>query len=576
MISALVVLGAFGLRLGYVQIVAGPALAAEALKQRVTTGTIPADRGEIVDAEGKVLATSAERYHIIVDQTLVKDWKRWENKELVGTGASAAADVLAPILGLDALELAADLTGTSKGKYIAKNVLPDTWRAVRDLNIRGVAAERTTVRDYPSGDVAGNLIGFVNSEGVGSAGLEQTLDGVLTGTPGWTLMERGRSGHQIPSGEQATEAAQAGLDVQTTIISDLQWKAQDAIETAKAKTGATYGSIVISDPTTGEILTIAETDTVDPNDLGKSDPSTWGSRAVSNVFEPGSTAKVVTMAAALETGVADPSSQFTVPYQYTTSNGRTFRDSHEHPTQQLTLAGIFADSSNTGTVQIGELMTKQVRYDYLRKFGFGQATGIELPGESAGILRTPDQWDGHTQYAVLFGQGLAVNAIQGNEVFATIANGGVRMQPHLVKGFTSADGTFTAAEHDDPVEVVSPDTARTIMEMMETAVVDGTGSLAQIPGYRVAGKTGTAQAVNPANGKYEHFVASFSGIAPVDDPRLAVSVTLHYSSLEYGGVVAAPVFADVTAFALQHLKVPPSESEPAEYVTTWGDDAEDE
>ncbi|MGO1316206.1 MAG: peptidoglycan D,D-transpeptidase FtsI family protein [Cellulomonadaceae bacterium] len=569
--ALVLVLGAFGMRLGYLQVVAGPALAAESLKQRVITGEIPADRGEILDAEGTVLATSVERFHILVDQTKVAEWKRYEDNKVVGTGATAAAELLAPILGQSAPELAAELVGTSRGKYIAKNVLPDTWSAIRDLNIGWIGAERTTVREYPAGTVAGNLVGFVNSEGVGSAGLEQTMNAALTGEPGSYLTERGRRGHQIPSGAQSRTEAQAGLDVQTTIISDLQWKAQDAIEEQKAKTGATYGSIVISDVTTGEILALAETDTVNPGDLSASDPSTWGSRAVSNVFEPGSTAKVITMAAALETGVADPASQFVVPYQYTTPNGQVITDSHEHPTEQLTLAGIFADSSNTGTVQIGELMSTQVRYDYLTKFGFGSRTGIELPGESPGIVHAPDQWDGRTQYTVLFGQGLAVNAIQGNEVFATIGSGGVRHQAHLVSGYTAADGTTVPAEHDDPVTVVSPETAKAVLEMMETAVEEGTGAAAKIPGYRVAGKTGTAQAVNPATGRYEHYSAAFSGVVPVDNPRLAISVILQYPSLEYGGVVSAPVFSDVASFALQYLKVPPSTSEPAQYPTTWGE-----
>lgn len=273
------------------------------------------------------------------------------------------------------------------------------------------------------------------------------------------------------------------------------------------------------------------------------------------------------MAAALETGVATPESEYVVPYKYTTPNGQDFHDSLEHPDQKLTLAGIFAESSNTGTVQIGEAMTPQVRYDYLEKFGFGQTTGVGLPGESAGILHDVANWDGRTKYGVLFGQGVAVNAVQANEVFSTIANGGVRTQPHLVTGYVDSEGEVTPAQVDEPVRVVSKKTAQTVLEMMESAVEDGTGSHARIPGYRVAGKTGTAEAA--AGGTYKNFVASFNGVAPVDDPRLAVSVVLMYPSLEYGGVVAAPVFADVTAFALQYLKVPPSKSKAKEFALTW-------
>lgn len=567
LVAVFVILSVFGVRLVYLQGIEGPALAATARDARVISGTLPADRGGIVDAEGTVLATSSKRFHIKVDQQLIATYKRTKDKKVIGKGPRAAAKELAPILGRTVPELAADLTGDNRGKYIAKNVLPETWRAIRALNVQGVAAEETTIREYPNGDIGGNIIGFVNSDDKGSAGIEQMQNELLTGTPGSYSMERARQGHQLPAGGQERTAAQAGMNVQLSTINDVQWKAQDAIDEAKRKTGASYGSIVIEDLTTGELLALAETDSVDPNQLGNSDPSTWGSRAVSEVFEPGSTAKVITMAAALETGVATPATQYVVEDRYTTANGQKFRDSLDHPVQQLTLAGIFAESSNTGTVQIGEQIPTQVRYDYLEKFGFGAKTGIGLPGESAGILHDVDDWDGRTKYSVLFGQGVAVNAVQANQVFATIGNGGLRTQPHLVTGYIDSEGDVTPAEVAEPVRVVSEKTANQVLEMMETVVEDGTGRAARIPGYRVAGKTGTAEAA--AEGSYKHYVASFNGVAPADDPKLAVSVVLKYPDLEYGGVVAAPVFSDVTAFTLQYLKVPPSQSKPEEYPVTW-------
>lgn len=569
MAAVLTILVGFAGRLVQLQIIEGPELAAAALAQRLTSGTIPAERGDILDAEGKVLATSGERYHILADLTLVPTWKHVVDREIVGTGVEAAAAVLGPVLGIDPAELAATMIGTSRGKYIAKNVLPETWQAVRAYNITGIAAEQTSVREYPNGTVAGNVIGFVNAEGVGSAGVEQTYDDALTGTPGSYLRERSPRGHQIPAGEQERTAAQEGLDTRLTIISDLQWKAQDAIEAEKRRTGATYGFVVVTDVKTGEVLALGETDTVNPGELGASDPSTWGSRAVSNVFEPGSTAKVITMAAAIETGVVTPTTQFTVPYTYVTPNNQTIKDSHEHATQRLTATGVFAESSNTGTVQIGERMTKQVRYDYLAKFGFGERTGVGLPGESPGILHPVEKWDGRTQWNVLFGQGVSVNAIQANEVFAIIGNGGIKNQPHIVKEFVAEDGTVTPVTLDEPERVVSEETADTVLKMMEAVVTDGTGSLAAIPGYRVAGKTGTAQAANPVTGKLDHFVASFNGVVPADDPRIAVSVVLYYPSLQYGGNVAAPVFSDVSAFALQYLGVEPSSSKIDQFPLEW-------
>jgi cell division protein FtsI (penicillin-binding protein 3) len=286
------------------------------------------------------------------------------------------------------------------------------------------------------------------------------------------------------------------------------------------------------------------------------------------VYEPGSTAKVITMAAAIETGVATPETPFTVPYQYTTPNGQTFKDSHEHPTLQLTLAGVFAESSNTGTIQAGEPIPEQVRYDYLRKFGFGQVAGVGLPGESGGILWPADTWDGRSKYAVLFGQALSTTVLQNTQVFATIANDGVRVQPHLVKGTVGPDGQLVPVDLTPPERVISSETADTVMRMLETAVVDGTGGNGAVPGYRIGGKTGTAQAFE--GGGVIKYVASFIGVAPVDDPRIAVNVVLYSPKTEiYGGVVAAPVFRDVTSFTLQHLGIPPTGTAPETYPTTW-------
>lgn len=569
LVAVLAILTVFAGRLVQVQAIDGPGLAEAALKGRIIVGDIPAERGDVVDARGNVLATSVTRYNILVDQTLVPDWKRYEDGRLLGQGAEPLAELLAPILDVPVAELAAELVGTSRGKYLARNVLPETWDAIKALNVGFVQAEQTSVRQYPNGSVAGNVVGFVNSEGVGAAGIELSQDGALTGTPGSYRLERGIGGALIPTGEQERTEATAGRDVVLTLETDLQWEAQDAIEVARRKFGATYISVVVSDTRTGEVLALAETDTVDPSDLSSTDPANWGSRAVSTVFEPGSTAKVITMAAALETGAWTPASRFEVPDSYTTDNGQTIRDSHEHPVQRLTLAGIFAESSNTGTVMIGEKIPKQVRYDYLSKFGFGQRTGIGLPGESAGILHPADKWDGRTQWNVLFGQGVAVTALQANEVFTTIANGGVRNTPRILKGYRAADGTFEEVPPAETTRVVSEETADAVLAMMETVVSDGTGSLAAIPGYRVAGKTGTAQAANPATGVYDHYVASFNGVVPADDPRIAVSVAIYADSLLYGGVTAAPLFSEIASFALQHLGVEPSAEPATSFATEW-------
>lgn len=556
----------FSGRLLWLQGVEGDAIAAEALSSRLTTAQIVAARGQITDAQGEVLATSVDRYDIVVNQKQVATW----SATVDGTsysGAAGAAQLLAPLLEMNAAELGAKLDGDAGYRFVAKGVLPEVWQAVRELRINGISGEQVAERVYPNGNLAGNVLGWVNGDGEGAQGIEAVLDAELAGDPGTTTYERGRGGQQIPGGFQESTPATDGRSVQLTINADLQWKAQQAIEAQVAATGSESGSIVALDVRTGEILAIAESRTVDPNDPGATTDLLSGSSAVTDVFEPGSTAKIITMAAAIETGLVDPYTQFEVPYQYTTSNDQTFKDSHEHDGQRLTTTGILAESSNTGTVMIGQNIPQQVRYDYLAKFGFGAKTGVELPNESAGILHPADEWDGRSKYAVLFGQAVSVTALQATEVFATMANDGVRITPHLVRGWTEPDGTFTPAPPAERTPVVSEQTAHTVLSMMESAVDEGTGSSAGIPGYRVAGKTGTAQSWV---GGVQGITASFIGVAPADDPAIAVSVVLHNpTTSEWGGTVAAPVFSDVAGYALTELGVAPSGTPPELFPTTW-------
>lgn len=549
-------------RLVYVQGLQGEALAAEAFQGRLLTVEIPGDRGEILDRNGVVLATSVERYDIWVNQIQLAQARRTTD------GISDAAAELAPLLGMSAPELGAKLLGDRGFVYLAKGVAPEVYREIRDLGIPGIGGDRTTDRLYPAGTTAGNIVGFVGAEGFGQAGLEQVYDDLLTGRAGSQTYERGARGQRIPTGEQGTIAAVPGQDVRLTIERDLQFVVQSALDEQVRATGAAWGAVEVLDVRTGEILALADSGTVDPNDPGSAPADSRGSRAAWAVYEPGSTAKVITMAAALETGVADPLTPFTVPYQYTVPNGQTFKDSHEHPEQRLTLTGVLAESSNTGTVQVGEQIPEQVRHDYLRKFGFGSTTGVGLPGESGGILHDAEDWDGRTRYTVLFGQGVGSTTLQNTQVFATIANGGVRVQPHLVEAFVAPDGTETPADLPEPERVVSEETADTVLRMLESAVSEGTGGNAAVPGYRVAGKTGTAQAFE--GGGVIKNVASFIGIAPADDPRLVVNAVFYDpKSSIYGGSVAAPVFSEVTGHALRYLGVPPSGAPAELYPTTW-------
>jgi cell division protein FtsI (penicillin-binding protein 3) len=556
-VTVLIILAVFAGRLVYIQALRGPAIAELALADRLTTATLSADRGEITDAKGIVLAASVERYTITANQALVAGWKPDAGTGPQDRGVAAAAAALAPLLEMDAAELGAKLLGDRVYVVLKKNVLPEARSAIQALGIPGIQSERTSQRVYPAGAVGGNVIGFVGAEGTGQAGIEYALDSTLQGTAGSQTFERGMGYVKIPGGYEKTTPAKAGASVQLTIMRDLQYKAQSAIDGVVAKTQADGAALVVYDVTNGEILALADSGSVDPNNPGATDASLRGSRAVSTPFEPGSTAKVITMSAAIEQGVATPLSQFEVPGQMDVPNAGTIRDSHVHAVERLTMTGILALSSNVGAVMIGQQMPKQVRYDYLSRFGFGAETGVGLPGETAGILHPVDKWDGRTQYNVLFGQGVSVNAIQDTGVFATIGNGGVHVAPHLVKGITDADGTYHATVPEQ-TRVVSQTTAASVLKMLESAVDSGTGTAAQISGYRVAGKTGTSQGADSAGG-LTNMTASFIGIVPADQPRLAVSVIVfNPRTSEYGGTVAAPVFSEVAAYALQELGVAPS------------------
>ncbi|GAA4717470.1 cell division protein FtsI (penicillin-binding protein 3) [Promicromonospora umidemergens] len=571
---AVVVVLVFLVRLVHVQLIEGPSLAAKAEAARTATAVTPAHRGDITDANGVTLATSVDRYTVVADPKAIKDFRGTGRPHVDGRrvedGALGIAQLLAPILDLPKNELAARLVGDSRYEVLAKNVVPEAQRAISDLEIRAyIRTDLTSRRTYPSRTVGGSLVGFVDHEQTGRGGIEAAYDDILSGTAGSDTYERSLDGLRIPAAGQESVPAVPGDDVALTLVHDIQWKAQDAIDEAQRTSGSEYGIAIVQDARTGEIVALADSGAVDPNDRSTAAVA-GGSRAVKDVFDPGSTGKVITMAAALEGGYWNPDSRFTVPDTYTTPNGQTFHDSHDHPVQRLTLTGVLAQSSNTGTVMVGEKIPLAERQDYLQEFGFGEPTGLGLPGESVGLMPPDDvaDWDGRTQYAVLFGQGLSVNAMQATSVFSTVANGGVRMAPTLFKGTTSPDGTVTPAEHEPGERVVSEETADTVVEMMEAVTEDGgTGTNAVVPGYRVAGKTGTAQM--PAGDGWT-YMASFIGVAPADDPRYTVSVFLKSPSTSiFGGDVAAPVFSDIMGFTLQKMDVPPSKNNDRQLRTEW-------
>ena len=558
-IAVLFIFSVFGAQLLRLQGFDASAVSKDAQTSRTATIALPAMRGSITDRNGTILASSIERRTVTVDQTAVPQYVKTVDGVRSKVGVAGAAQDLSPLLGIPVDTLTAALTGSARYRVLQKNVTPLNWRKISQLGINGIYSEATSDRVYPTATAASALVGFVRSDGTAGAGLEVLMDKTLKGKSGKTIFEQSQDGRPIPNARQETVSPVPGREVQLTIDSDLQWFAQNAVAQKVIETQALSGTVVVENVKTGELLAVASYPTFDPNQPGQSSEN-WTNKAFSEVYEPGSTGKVMTAAAALEEGVVTPSTVVEVPNRIHRADNREFKDSHDHPTEYLTFAGVLAQSSNIGTILAGEKVKAPTMYDYFTKFGLGQTSGMGFPGEGPGLLTNVKDWNGSQRYTVLFGQGLSVNALQAAGVFQTIANNGVRIPPRIVAATGDGRGGFTPAAAPVPVKVVSPDTAKQVRDMLEGVVSkEGTAPEAKIPGYRVAGKTGTADRYDARVGGYSGKTASFIGFAPADDPEIVVAVTLQRPIKGYfGGTVAGPVFHDVMTYALQELQIPPT------------------
>ena len=543
-----------------VQVIQANHYQSKAANEMESTRVIPAPRGEITDINGVPFARSVAAISVVVDQTQISDPAR-------------VANFVAPILGLSVSEVQSSITGSRKYSMVLKNGRPILWEQLTqkiyeynqsldknqlDKRIIGFFPERSYIREYPSGSLISSLVGFVRANGVGATGLEYSLNSMITGVDG-RYSYAGGNGAEIPGSQREIIDAKAGTSVRLTIDRDVQWVAAEAIAEAVKKANAVSGTVIVMDPRTGAILAHATAPTFDPNNTKNLTQNLIRNPSVQDVYEPGSTGKVMTLAAALEENRITPDTVFSVPYSIK-RGGSTFHDHEKHPVQHLTSSGILAVSSNTGTIQIGELMSHDTLHDYLLKFGIGSKTGSGLPGESAGLLRKVSDWSGTTAPTVAFGQGYSVTAMQATSVFATIANNGVRVTPTVIAGTRDASGNFSPNKSQTTQRVISEDTAVKMRVMMENVVsAQGTAPTAAIPGYRVAGKTGTAMRYNQKTGGYSGYTASFIGFAPADAPRFVISVTLQDPrNGHYGGALGGPVFKKVMTFVLQSKHVPPT------------------
>lgn len=559
----------FGVRLVQVQALQANDYRSRAFNEMEMVKTLQAPRGDITDINGVAFARSVAATSIVVDQTQITD-------------PAKVAAFVAPILGMKVVDVATAITGMRKWSLVARNAKPATWlkltaaideynssfKAMSPARIIGFFPERSYVREYPSGELIASLIGFVNREGNGATGLEFSLNSTISGANGKYSYANGYKA-EIPGSQSEIFPAQAGTSIRLTVDRDIQWVAAMAIADAVKSSNAISGTVIVIDPKTGHILAHATAPTFDPNNTSKVSLFAMRNPSVLDVYEPGSTGKVMTLAAAIEEKKIVPETVFTVPYALKRSI-KTFRDHEPHPTQRLTASGILAFSSNTGSIKIGEMLSNDTLYNYLTKFGIGTKTGSGLPGESNGILPKVANWSGTTAPTVAFGQGYSLTTMQATSVFATIANDGVRVSPTVIAGTSDSSGNYTPAKTGESIQVISADTAQKMRTMMESVVsASGTAPTAAIAGYRVAGKTGTAQRIDDRCGCYRGYTASFIGFAPADKPAYVISVTIQDpKGLHWGGTLGGPVFKKVMSFVLQSKGIAPTGTKIAPVALT--------
>jgi cell division protein FtsI (penicillin-binding protein 3) len=577
----LVVFGAFVVRLVDIQVVNanGHISTAHELAsgtERTLTGT----RGDIVDTNGRVLATSTLLYDVGIDPSLaIAGIKKRDADGKVVLGADGKPEMI------DWPELAgriADVTGQSAEDVTAivvdrlaekpgaqwasvkQHVSTEMYRALADLGLPFLTFTSVPSRTYPDGAVAGNVLGFVSSDGAALEGVEDLQNSCLEATDGSLHYQRGRDGVTIP-GTEVEEPAVDGGTLTLTVDSDLQWYMQQLISEETKRYKANWGGIIVMEVATGKIRAFAETPTVDPNDPAASDPEDRGSRLARFSYEPGSTFKPVTAATAIEAAGVTPLSTMKTPDRKVFDNGAVINDSEHHATQNLTLNGGLVTSSNVAMSQFGSLVDPQTRYDYLTKFGVGQPQGLNWSGEPrTGFSALPGDWDNQTYYTTTFGQAFTVTATQVASVYQTIANGGVRMPAQLIESCTTADGTVVTPDLADPVRVIEEETADEVGLMLENVFAQGTlADDIKIDGYRMAGKTGTAQIVNDAGTAYKKnlYFTSLVGYAPAEDPQYVVLTVFDEPKKERMSSANRSVFKKAMTQVLKHYRIMPSDTE---------------
>ncbi|HUH53891.1 MAG TPA: penicillin-binding protein 2 [Microbacteriaceae bacterium] len=569
-----------GAKLFQIQVVQAAELNEVSKDKRAVPVSIPSPRGDVVDRNNIILATTEERYDVQLSpkNTRVRDgvfyrFSETNNNEMVAVTAEEAYEEIGLVTGQSGAEIkqivdeALAVDEKSDFAYVKRSIDLEQLNELKKLNIPWLSFDYNFQRIYPNGAVAGNLIGFSGYDETPLAGVELSQDQCLQGVDGYETYERGADGVALPGSNVIAKKAEAGGTVELTIDADLQWQSQQIVNERVAALGADWVRAVIMDVKTGELLAVAEDGSVDPGDIDSSEASKREARAYVDPYEPGSTFKTITTASLLDSGVATPHTPYETPWTYSPDPNVRFSDWFQHDYENWTLAGIMTFSSNVGTAMLGTQLDAQTRYDYMRKFGFGESTNTGMPLEDAGLLYKAEDWDLQTSYNVTFGQGLSSTIIQTAGAYQAIANAGVRIPPSLVKGCVGSDGVRSEIDHGEPIKVISERAAAETIAVLETAVEESWAKdVLNIPGYRVAGKTGTSEQPDGQGGYKEEYVHSFAGIFPADDPQYVIVSSIDSPAVYATGTAEAiKIVKDLAEITIRAMNVAPSEGAPKLY-----------
>jgi cell division protein FtsI/penicillin-binding protein 2 len=530
-----------GARLTQIQVVSNDRYIAVGESQRVHTVHLSAERGSIFDREGRDLALSVPQKTVWADPRAVTD-PRWE------------AEQLAPLLSMDPAVLQERLSKDAAFVYLARRVSDDVAATVKALKLDGVEFLDESARFLPAGDMARPVIGMVGTDNEGLSGLEVQYEKRLSGHPGRMIVEKDPSGRDIPGGVRDFQPSARGDDLVLTLDRALQYETEQALSEEIVKAHAKGGMALVMQSKTGEILAMANLKTAEDGTIGPA-PS---NDAVTKVYEPGSVNKLITISGAMEEGLVKANDRLLVPTQIKVADAM-FREHDPHPTQEWSITDIVANSSNVGSIMIGQKLGRDRLDHYMRAYGFGQRTDVTFPGESAGLLLDPAKYSGSSMGTIPIGQGIAVTALQMLAAYNTVANNGVYVAPKLVKATIDGDGHRHDTSASEKRRVISERTSKQMTAMLAEVVRVGTAKLAHIDGYTVAGKTGTARKPLEGQRGYKEgaYVSSFAGFVPAERPELTAIVILDEPVPIFGGVVAAPVFAQLAQYGLREYRIPP-------------------